>query len=147
MLSRGRAYGAVNEKLIVARRLRANELPENVGVMLDLTCEMQDSTAIRSHGSYVCLPLLDAGAADGNWLATVVKDFQVPQTGRLLIHCANGSGRTGMFATVWLCAHGFASGYDDAMRMLTDARPVIRLCKSQRASVIEALAILGEPAS
>ncbi len=130
-LSSEPATSTVNDRLVISRRLRSAELPENIAQICDLTCEFLDPVRLRSRNMYVCHPILDAGASDAADLAVFAKSLPPPDDGKLLIHCANGHGRTGMFAAIWLVAHGFVTSVDDAVTLIREARPGVSLRKRQ----------------
>ncbi len=144
--SRKPAMNFVNDSLCVSRRLLAHEVPDNVDSVCDLTCEFIDPQTIRTKPGYHCHPILDAGACTATELIDLARRLP-PSNGQvLLIHCANGHGRTGMFAAVWLLTHGFVTTVDDAMTMLKSARPGIGLRSRQRRLVHEACSCLRDSA-
>lgn len=125
------AYHIVNERLIAARRLMAHEMPADVSIVLDLTCEFRDPAAIRSREGYRCLPILDGGSVSAEELVAVLRGL-APEVGtRILIHCAQGHGRTGMVAAAWLVLHGYARTAEEAVAMLQAVRPGVRLRRGQ----------------
>jgi len=138
-LSRESATDVVNDRLVVSRRLRDAEFPADVTHVLDLTCEFVEPRATRRRLRFTCIPLLDAGAATPEALISEACALPPPEDGRLLVHCANGHGRTGMFAAVWLVAHGYATSATDAIQMLQSVRPAIALRRRQRDAVTEAV--------
>lgn len=143
--SREPAAHAVGDALLVARRLRSHEIPENVSTIIDLTSEFLDPASIRALPGYRCLPILDAGTPQPEALAELVRRIALPPEGRLLIHCANGHGRAGLVAAAWLLARGLASSPAHALGMLRAARPRIRLRRCQRESLEAASRILAAP--
>lgn len=128
----------VNASLLVGRRLGGREAPKNVSVICDLTCEFSEPATIRGKCRYICYPILDAGIAPVDELVQLAKSLPPSTDSPLLIHCANGHGRTGMFAAIWLMVHGHAGGPDRAIKILKDARPGISLRRRQRMAVEEA---------
>lgn len=108
----------------------------------DLTCEFMDPKSIRDKPAYCCHPILDAGTRTSAELIELARTLPPTSETMLLIHCANGHGRTGMFAAVWLLTHGFVRTVDDAIIMLRDARPGIGLRARQRRLVMEAFSSL-----
>jgi protein-tyrosine phosphatase len=98
---------------------------------------------VRSRPGYRCIPLLDAAAPTPQALADHVRGISVPRHGRLMIHCANGHGRSALVAAAWLIAHRFASSPTDALEQLRAARPRIRLRPPQRQSLELASHILA----
>ena len=130
-LSSEPATSSVNERLTVSRRLRPQELPPDTVQICDLTCEFVDPKAFRSRCAYICHPILDAGTTDAAELLDFARSLQPSAKGRLLVHCANGHGRTGMFAAVWLLAHGFATSADEAIELIQAVRPGVSLRRRQ----------------
>jgi protein-tyrosine phosphatase len=141
-ISREPAAHAVNDSLVVARRLRPAEMPSDVTDVVDLTCEFTDPRSIRQRLRYTCHPILDAGSAPAAELLSSIRALPPPMHGRLLIHCANGHGRTGMFAAIWLVAHGFSTTAEDAITKLRVVRPGVGLRAGQRRVVIEAIDLI-----
>jgi len=145
LCSRESAINNVNDWLAVSRRLLASEVPANVENVCDLTCEFVEPLRLRTKPGYICHPVLDAGVRSADELIDLARKLPPTKDTRLLVHCANGHGRTGMFAAVWLLTHGFVTTVDDAIAMLQNARPGIRLRSRQRRVVVEALSALRTP--
>lgn len=125
------AFHVVNERLIVSRRLFAHEMPGEVSLVLDLTCEFCDPLVIRQREGYRCLPILDGGSVSADELLESLRELVPPAGGRLLIHCAQGHGRTGLVAAAFLLLHGYARTAEEAVRMLQAVRPGVRLRRGQ----------------
>jgi protein-tyrosine phosphatase len=142
ILSREAAFNTVNDVLIVARRLLASELPQDINHVCDLTCEFRDPKELRELPGYKCFPVLDAGTLSADDLVAIVKELPSEKDGRLLIHCANGHGRTGLIAAAWLISNNYAASVDDAVAALRAVRPGISLRKRQRASLHQAFPLL-----
>lgn len=119
----------VTEQLIVGRRLLPSELQGQFANYVDLTAEFAEPAAIRESSCYVCFPILDAGAPTPDALLSAVSGLR---PGRTFIHCAQGHGRTGLFAAAVLLKLGVANTAEEALRMLTAVRPGIRLNGEQR---------------
>lgn len=128
LLSREPAHNAVTEELVVGRRLLESELPEEFENFVDLTAEFSEPPAIRRSPSYQCLPILDGTAPTPEALRAAVGALR---PGRTFVHCAQGHGRTGLFALAVLLRSGAAGSVEDGLEMLTAARPGIRLSKDQ----------------
>jgi len=137
------AMHEVNERLIVARRLRLHEYPEEPIQIVDLTCEMCDPAPIRSRAKYRCFPILDAGAPQPAALAELIRSLQIDPGARLLIHCANGHGRTGTVAAAWLVASGSVTSVAEALATLQTVRPEMKLRRSQLESLEMAIELLA----
>ena len=141
--SRESPWHAVGKCLVVSRRLRPQELPEDVSVVVDLTSEFLDPRCIRSLPGYRCIPILDANALTPDALADHVRRIGVPLDGRLLIHCANGHGRAGLVAAAWLIGQGLAGSPKEALDLLQSVRPRVRLRRCQRESLAVASCLLA----
>lgn len=135
LFSKESAFDVVNDSLIVARRLHSSEYPEGVTLICDLTAEFCDPFVIRKLDAYYPAPILDGGTLMPYELTFLVRELALQPGGRLLIHCANGHGRTGMVAAAWLIGYGFAKNVDEALEQLQKVRPGIHLRTLQRKAV------------
>ena len=122
------AHNVVNEKLVVGRRLLGFELGGDYDNFVDLTAEFSEPFLIRRSGSYRSFPILDGGAPKPEALRAAVANLR---PGRTFIHCAQGHGRTGLFALAFLLHTGAARNVEEGLRMLSVARPGIRLNREQ----------------
>lgn len=129
--SRESPANLVGDSLIIARRLRPFELPGDLAAILDLTCELSDPEEVRRHAGYYCLPILDANGVCPEALIACILQFPPPSRGTVLVHCANGHGRTGLVAAAWLLSHRLAADPADALHQLKSVRPAIRLRRRQ----------------
>jgi protein-tyrosine phosphatase len=139
IFSREPARNTVTPDLVVGRRLRASELQEQFANFVDLTSEFVEPASIRKSPGYVCVPILDGSAPDPEVLLAEVKKLR---PGRTFIHCAQGHGRTGLFATAFLVAHRKARTVDEALAILRNVRPRIRLSRAQRECIDRLAAIM-----
>jgi protein-tyrosine phosphatase len=128
LLSREPAHNAVTEQLVVGRRLLTFERAGEFANFVDLTAEFSEPSFIRSSPSYRSFPILDGGAPTPEALRAAVASLR---PGRTFIHCAQGHGRTGLFALAVLLSSGVARSVEDGLRMLSAARPAIRLSREQ----------------
>jgi hypothetical protein len=129
LFSREPAHNVVTEQLVVGRRLLAFELDGEFANYVDLTAEFSEPSAIRKSPSYRSFPILDGAAPRPEILRVAVASLR---PGRTFIHCAQGHGRTGLFALAVLLSSGVARSVEDGLRMLTTVRPAIRLSRDQR---------------
>jgi len=128
-LSREDPLNQVNGDLIVARRLAASEVPPDVAAYVDLTSEFEDPKLIRTKSNYRCFPILDASVPRIEDLREFIA--QLP-SGKILVHCAQGHGRTGTFAIALLAARGTIRELDEGLKLLQQSRPGIKLSAVQR---------------
>jgi protein-tyrosine phosphatase len=128
LLSREPAISPVTDDLFVGRRLQPHELDREFDNYVDLTAEFSEPSSIRQTTAYFCFPILDGAAPSPESLRAAVGRLRL---GTTFIHCAQGHGRTGLFALAVLMMRGAARSVDEALRILQAARPGIRLNKQQ----------------
>lgn len=128
LFSREPAHSVVTEELVVGRRLLAFELDGEFENYVDLTAEFSEPSVVRQSPSYCSFPILDGAAPKPEELRAAVARLR---PGRTFIHCAQGHGRTGLFALAVLLSSGFARSVEDGLRMLSAVRPGIRLSRDQ----------------
>lgn len=128
-ISRENAVDQVSEGLLIGRRLRAREVPGGVVNYVDLTAEMEDPKEIRGRKGYVCFPILDGSVPSKEDLKMAVTNIS---NGLTYVHCAQGHGRTALFALAVLAAQGEIRSLADGMGRLKSVRPGIRLNSSQQ---------------
>lgn len=129
LLTREPPVHSVTEHLLVGRRLVPSEVPGEFDNYVDLTAEFSEPSAIRCSPAYVSFPILDGAAPSPEALREAVRCLR---PGRTFIHCAQGHGRTGLFALAVLLSSGVAHSVADGLRVLQAARPGIRLNRAQR---------------
>jgi len=134
LISREPASNVVTEDLVVGRRHLSSELPRGFDNYVDLTAEFAEPRAIRRNIGYISFPILDGGAPKARALRDAVAKLR---PGRTFIHCAQGHGRTGMFALAVLLSTGATRNVDEGLRMLRTIRPGIRLNREQRRCIEE----------
>lgn len=122
------AYNQVRENLLIGRRLFAHEIPDGVENFVDLTAEFEDPPKIRNATNYLCFPILDGSVPDMNRLRATLQRIQV---GKTYIHCAQGHGRTGLFAMALLADRGVISSYEEGLQLLKGVRPMLDLNATQ----------------
>lgn len=123
------AQTRVTDQLVLGRRLLPSELHEQFENYIDLTAEFTEPRAIRESAMYRNFPVLDGGVPTLEGLASVISDLR---PGRTFVHCAQGHGRTALFAAALLLESDGASTVEDALEKLTASRPGMRLNPDQR---------------
>ena len=120
----------LTENLFVSRRLLSHELPAEIVHVIDLTCEQSEPREQRLRG-YHCFPILDREApsveALSEWISQVAA-LQEP----VLIHCAEGHGRTGLFTAALLLYTRQCGSVEEALHFIQSRRPLVRLSGAQR---------------
>jgi protein-tyrosine phosphatase len=135
LLSQEPKANPLRDDLVLSRRLLVHELPENIASVVDLTYEFTKPKDSWQFQAYTCYPMLDGSSATPDEireLATEIIGMPKP----VLIHCAQGHGRTGLVASAVLLVSGKAQTAADAIAMVQSVRPGIELNKVQR-SVLE----------
>lgn len=128
VLSRENPTDRISEDLILGRRLDSGELPPGVSSCVDLTAEFEDPEEIRKSTRYISLPILDAGVPSPVDLHSTISELP---PGLTLVHCAQGHGRTGLFALALLADRGRIRSYEEGLTLIKRARPGIRLNGTQ----------------
>jgi protein-tyrosine phosphatase len=106
-------------------------VPSEVSRVIDLTAEFPAPRGLRSREGYRCVPMLDAFVPDEGTLFALVKEI-LEAPGTVLVHCAQGHGRSALVAAV-LLARGLCVEPADAEAFIRRARPGARLHPEQRA--------------
>ncbi len=132
LLSRENAHDIVSDDLVLGRRLRSTELVEGLVNYVDLTAETEDPKRIRKLNGYICFPILDGSVPVVPDLVNLIASLP---SGRTYVHCAQGHGRTGLFAIALLAKKGLVGSYEDGLAMIQQARPGIGLNRRQEAFV------------
>jgi protein-tyrosine phosphatase len=130
IFSREPVTNEVTPGVWIGRRLLSHELPPNVDAVVDLTCEFVESRALRSVARYISCPFLDAMAPEPDMLVKTARQAAAVD-GTVFIHCAQGHGRTALFASLYLIAAGKAASVDEALARIQSVRPLARVNSSQ----------------
>lgn len=120
------AANQVGEGIWVGRRLLRHELPPQIDLVVDLTCEFPEPLPFPAGPNYLSFPILDAGAPEPQELLDLTLKL-AEQPGSLLIHCAQGHGRSGMVAAIVLVLRRAAGDLDQAIEQIRAQRPGVRL--------------------
>ncbi len=122
-------YSRLSEDLYIGRRLLPGELPDEIEVVVDLTCEFCEPKSIRSK-NYFSFQILDGFAPKieqiNEWIHQI-KDID----GKIYIHCAEGHGRTGLFTALYLMRKENKT-VDEVIEFIQSKRPLVRLSSKQR---------------
>jgi hypothetical protein len=128
IFSRKPPWSVITGQLVVGRRLLASELDGAFDNYVDLTAELTEPSAIRRLPAYRSFPILNDAAPSPEALRTAIRSLK---PGRTFVHCGRGYHRSALFALAMLLTSGVARNVEDGLRMLTAARPGIRLTRAQ----------------
>lgn len=123
------AYDQLTDRIFIGRRLLQNEFPDKFDHVIDLTCEFSEPKAARNV-NYHSFQILDGFVPDATQLAEWSK-AAAEFGGTIYIHCAEGHGRTGLFATVLLMQLEVFSDVNEALDFVKSKRPLVRLGSRQ----------------
>lgn len=130
LVRREPAWNELVDGILIGRRLLNREFPDVVDYVVDLTCEFAEPSAARTR-SYYSFQILDASVPRldqlQNWIADVAR-----LSGTVYIHCAEGHGRTGLFAAALLLHRGDCRTAEEALTFARSKRPLVRLTGPQR---------------
>lgn len=130
LASREAAVNRLTERIVIGRRLLPGELGGSFSNHVDLTAEFQEPGAYRCRAGYLAFPILDAAAPKPEHLAEAIGRLN---EGPVFIHCAQGHGRTGLFALALLLSSRAVGSLDEGLNLLAKARPAVRLNRTQLA--------------
>jgi diacylglycerol kinase (ATP) len=128
IFSRKPPWSVITGQLVIGRRLLASELDEEFDNYIDLTAELTEPSAIRRLPAYRSFPILNDAAPSPEALRTAIRSLK---PGRTFVHCGRGYHRSALFALAMLLTSGIVHSVEEGLRMLTAARPGIRLKREQ----------------
>lgn len=127
-----RAFDEVAPGVFVGRRpTSAREVPADIALVVDLTSEFARAPALRTVSAYRTLPVLDTSAPPPATLSNLIEEIS-SETGKILIHCAVGHGRSATVAAALLMRRGLASTVQEAEELMRSRRPRVHLHRVQR---------------
>ncbi len=144
LFSREPSQKTITDGLVVGRRLLPSEVEHTGDHYIDLTAEFAEPRKIRESSGYRSFPILDGAAPSPEALAEAVDRLG---RGKIFIHCAQGHGRTGLFALAVLLKSAKTRTVEEGLRMLQEARPGIRLNRAQRRCIEAFASTMSTPAS
>ncbi len=133
-LRRVPSTSVISDDLVVGRRLLPGEVDAEFTNYVDLTSEFAAPTEIRLLPAYRCFPILDGSAPRPDAMRAFIDNLR---PGRTYVHCAQGHGRTGLFASAYLIARGTAGSIDEGLQTLQAVRPGVRLNGRQRECLVK----------
>jgi protein-tyrosine phosphatase len=135
MVKKEPAYDQITENIFIGRRLLGHELPKEIDHVIDLTCEFSEPDALRSL-SYYSFQILDGFVPPSEQIHCWVNNVK-NLSGKIYIHCAEGHGRTGLFASLLLTHIGHSKNANEALLFIQSKRPQVRLGEKQLALLLE----------
>ncbi len=120
--------------LYLGRRPRAFELPSGCALVVDLTSEFIESSAVVAACRYRCLPVLNRHVPGERALAALLDEL-ADEPGAIYVHCGAGRGRSAMLVAALMVLRGHAPDVDAAEHALRALRPGVRLHPAQRALI------------
>ncbi len=130
LLSPEDAFNEAAPGLYVGRRPLPGEHPAGLELVVDVTAEFPKPDYHPEGVGYAALPTLDAFVPEPEPYAALVRKAASARS--VLVHCANGHGRSAAFAAAVLVRRGLAKDVDEGMALVRRARPACRLNPAQR---------------
>jgi hypothetical protein len=109
--------------LYVGSRVDPDDLPPDLELIVDLTCEIDEPARVRAHPGYRCVPVLDGAAPPDDEAFLRLLDEVRAASGGVLFHCESGRGRAPTAAALALIARGVASDPPTALELVRKGRP------------------------
>ena len=116
--------------LSIGRRPLANEIPEDVDWIIDLTAEFDRPRSYPQTVRYTCLPTMDHTPLPIESVNLANEIAAYP--GTVYINCALGHGRSAALAAMVLVRRGLAPDIGTAEKLLQSTRPLVKLSTEQR---------------
>ena len=98
-------------------------------LVIDMTSEMPKWYQI-GNAKYVCLPNLDGVPLDRYELPV-----EIDRDTQILVHCAQGRGRSALMAGLILLKLGYAATADEVVDVLKQSRPSVTLSRHQKRQI------------
>jgi protein-tyrosine phosphatase len=118
----------ITDNIWLGRRPIVAELPPNIDLVVDLTCEFTPQSMLR--GRYLSLPILDHAIPRFDQFDRFVQ--QLAQfSGRLYVHCAAGRSRSAMVVAAILLANGEYQTPQAAIESVHQRRSCVQLTQNQ----------------
>jgi protein-tyrosine phosphatase len=111
-------------------RLTNREVPDDFENLIDLTAEFSEPSRLRQRPGYRLLPILNAGVPNVEQLVSTLDGLKSLST-KTYIHCAQGHGRTAVFAAAWQMYRGLANSADSALELVRAVRPQASINRAQ----------------
>ena len=130
ILDKSKPFNQLTENIWIGRRLLDKEEIQSIDLVIDLTCEFSESIELIAVKEYLSFPILDAGVPNEKELKRLlnyIKGFN----GNIYIHCAQGSGRTGVVTCGYLLFIGKAKTIEEAYQFAKSKRPSVKLNSNQ----------------
>lgn len=130
IFNKSKPFHKLTENVWIGRRLLNKEEIQSIDLVIDLTCEFSESIEFIAVNEYLSFPILDAGVPDKKGfinLLIYLRRFN----GNVYIHCAQGSGRTGLVACGYLLFTGRSETIEEAYQFVKSKRPSVNLNSEQ----------------
>lgn len=119
----------------LSRRILRREIPQGVTCIVDMTCEFPAARGlVQQIPHYLALPTLDYGVPSPRDAMVVIQALRSIEGG-ILVHCAQGHGRSAIFAAALLVEMGVAKDGLEAMAVVKRGRPNARMTRKQKDAI------------
>ncbi len=136
LLNSAPAWHRVSDHFYIGRRLLPAEYEnlcrqarvEEFANYIDLTAEFSEPAIARKKSGYVAFPILDGSAPTVANLHTAISQIR---PGKTYVHCAQGYGRTGLFALAFVLSSEKGCTITQGLRFLASVRLGVHLNAEQ----------------
>ncbi|TBR25475.1 hypothetical protein EPO15_02170 [bacterium] len=132
LVSPENCFDEASPGVFVGRRPLPGEHPAGLDLVVDVTAEFAKPAYHPAGVGYAALPTLDAYVPEPAPYAALLAQAAAARV--VLVHCANGHGRSAAFAAALLVKKGLAKDVDEGLALVRKARPACRLNPAQRAA-------------
>lgn len=134
------AYHQITPNIWLGRRVNPDELPAQIDLIIDLTCEFPEPSNFISNKEYICHPTLDADAPTPDILQDLAKTMGDRPDRNIYVHCALGHGRSATVVAAYLLTTKQVTSVEEAIAFLKNIRPRVNLNATQKAKLAGVLA-------
>jgi hypothetical protein len=126
------AVEEVASGVYIGGRLRHDQVPPGVELVIDLVAELPGARGVRSRPGYRSLPVLDGHHPPSLESFLDQTAEAAGARGGVLLHCESGVGRAPTAAAVLLVARGLVPDPASALELMAKRRPEIHPTRSDR---------------
>lgn len=118
--------------LTIGRRVSADELPDEIDQIIDLTAEFNEPRRVRKKAFYYNFPILRGNVPSFEKLLSFIDSIEFKGR-KSYVHCADGHGRTLLFCVIALVKKGYYDSIEEATALIQRARPTACMTPKQQA--------------
>lgn len=118
------SHNIIGTNLWISRKPGGKDSLDKFDTLVDLTCEFPRD---QFNLNYICCPNLD-----GHELSELPVIQDLPKDKNILIHCANGHGRSSLYVAIVLVNWNVVATYEEALQLILKSRALAKPNSSQK---------------